>query len=295
MVIDDIALQRESSRKTIRYEAHKFRLKNSKYYNHPLGATVEAQTSATNIAPQNWKPSNEPRHIYVDIDLSNGYSSDENNVEFTSVLYPRQKGTRPKKSAVRFSLEKGVQDGLKSDDLENTKTEKVVCPFSKRKQELNKRKFRSSSAMQYRDKPEVNINGIRRQNSAFPAVRNYRGNSGNVTPVSAMDYYSEYARDSQRHQVIQNVQVIKSESYFDKSKAVYQLRQDLRKRAELRKQGVTTAIFTRQDAINLEKETFIKSNDKIIDYIKRMEDVKKAETILVNRWTAEEVGNQIHI
>jgi len=110
-----------------------------------------------------------------------------------------------------------------------------------------------------------------------------------------MDYYSEYARDSQRHQAIQNVQVIKSESYFDKSKAVYQLRQDLRKRAELRKQGVTTAIFTRQDAINLEKETFIKSNDKIIDYIKRMEDVKKAETILVNRSTAEEAGSQIHI
>lgn len=302
MIMDDIATQRESSRKSIRYEAHKFRQKNSKYYNHPMGANAETQASAVNIAPPNWKPPNE-RTVKEIAE----YSSDENGGEDGGEFSPRQRGiiTRAKKPSVTFSMYKEVhqiEDDLKIDDLENTQTEQSGCSFSKRNREQNGRHVRSSSAVQYREKPGAQTAGLKRQQSALPAVRTDTEQSAGVTTEDSnlkhnafTDHYAEYARNAQRPHTVHTTQPRRSESYFDKSKAAYQLRQDLRKRAKMRKQGVKMSVFTLQDAINLEKEKFHQNKDKIIDYIKKLETLKKTESDIVNKWTKDEVVNQLSI
>lgn len=286
MLMDDIATQRETSRKSIRYEAHKFRQKNNRYYNHPLGACAEMKATSVNIAPPNWKPPN--ARVTID-DTRESIDSDDNDDENDVTEYsPRQRGiiTRAKKPNVSFSVTKEVhqiEDDLEIDDLENTQLESSQCQQNKHTV------VRSASALQYRDRPEIHVINGNRQQSALPAVRTstIHGSDGKSTNGAG--------KAMERPHTVNVCQDRGRECYFDKSKAAYQLRQDLRKRAKLRKQGVKASVFTLQDAINLEKENFLKNKDKIVDYVRRLEALKKSESDVVNKWTRNAIVNQLNI
>ncbi|KAL4233880.1 hypothetical protein ACF0H5_008554 [Mactra antiquata] len=300
MIIDDIATQRETSRKTIRYEAHKFRQKNNKYYTHPLGLTGETTKKGSNynIAPPNWRPPSENRTPTRTARATSGSEDeydDEDDDEDNDVSgdSPRKKGliTRAKKPAVSFSVFKEVkqiENDIKVDDIDEidldnyTVTDETVT-------EINPKHRALSAPIPYtRIGPE--LPGQKRQQSAFPSLR-----LGDNDENKMNDKYKTYGSTSEG----QNKKVVKlqsrSENYFDRSKAAYQLRQELKRRAKLRKQGVKTTIFTLQDALNLEKEKFLKSSDKVEDYIKRIEEIKRNESTIINKWTKNEFESVLNI
>ncbi|XP_045197463.2 uncharacterized protein LOC123552127 [Mercenaria mercenaria] len=298
MIMDDIATQRESSRKIIRYEAHKFRQKNSRYYQHPLGLSDDAQKLAVNIAPPNWKPPHENLPTDRGSDGNDSGSESENEDCDTNEMSPRKRGiiTRSKKPTVSFSVNKEVhqiESDLEIDDIENqteNTNEHESITF------LNNSKVRVFSAPQSRDVPELPGQFAKRQQSAFPVLRSStdcdNDNSVDIDKVRNMSEQFEYEKNRRMNKLTHDT---RSDNYFDKSKAAYQLRQDLRKKAKMRKEGIKTTVFTLQDAINLEKENFLKSNGRVMDYIKRIEKLKRAESSLVNKWTKDAIVQQLNI
>lgn len=301
MIMDDIATQRETSRKTIRYEAHKFRQKNSRYYSHPLGFSEDSPKGMSfNIAPPNWKPPNENKQQQTqttNADSDVDYDSDDNSVVDVNEMSPRKKGiiTRSKKPAVKFSVHKEIhqiETDLQIDDLDNLDVHDKVNESESIRQ-LDSSKFRALSAPQYREIPDLPGQVVKRQQSAFPALRTSMDDSNSVDKVKS----NPGNCDNERNRKMNNLthEVRKSDNYFDRSKAAYQLRQDLRKRAKMRKQGIKPSIFTLQDALNLEKENFFKSKQKVVDYIRRVEEMKKAEQDLVNKWNKDAIVHQLNL
>lgn len=299
MIIDDIATQRETSRKSIRYEAHKFRQKNSRYYNHPLGASTEAQKFQVNIAPPNWKPPNENQAKVRSFE-SDGLDSDTDIDEDDDIdgMSPRKKGiiTRSKKPTVSFSVNKEVhqiENDIKIDDLDNSNESSNDNESITR---INNSKVRAFSAPQQRDIPDLPGQSTKRQQSAFPALRSSTDcDSDNCNDIDRIKNSNELSENERNRRLNKITQEIRSETYFDKSKAAYQLRQDLRRRAKMRKQGIKTSVFTLQDAINLEKENFLKSRGRVSDYINRIEALKRTESALVNKWTKDAIVQELNI
>ncbi|WAR06944.1 hypothetical protein MAR_016902 [Mya arenaria] len=305
MVMDDIATQRETSRKTIRYEAHKFRQKNSRHYNHPLGTSLETQASGVNIAPPNWRRPQERQAASVrkskkadsDDESTSGDDDDDEDVS------PIKCGiiTRAKKPTVKFSQCKVVrlENNLKIDDLDNIRLDFNESADCNRNSKANM--VRSVSAVQQRKIPD--LPGQQRNFSALPAVRTQRCNHGNskgqcngrsgfLSRECTCDNMDNMENGTNRGT---SSYERRSETYFDKSKAAYQLRQDLRRRAKMRKQGIKSTVFTLKDALNLEKENFIKSNEKVVDYLTRIEAMKRAEMVVVNKWTRDAIVQQLNI
>ena len=289
MVMDDIATQRETSRKTIRYEAHKFRQKNSKYYNHPMGTSAETQANGVNIAPPNWKPPNEnecERKKPKSYDSDNDYSdSDGDGYSKT----PRKQGiiTRAKKPAVSFRLKKDPVEEGNGVDILDVGTIDIDLTQNETKSE-SKKKFRSVSAVPFRSCPD--LPGQKRQFSAFPSVRDSKNQSRPFSRETT-DESSEDKNSSSTSRSIER----RSETYFDKSKAAYQLREELRKRAKMRKSGIKPSVFTLKDALQLEKDNYLKSKNKVVDYLRRIEAMKKSEMTIVNKWTRDAIVQQLNI
>lgn len=302
--MDDIATQRETSRKTIRYEAHKFRQKNNKYYIHPLGLSDESKKGSNfNIAPPNWRPPDE-NQASARTQSANSDSEDELECDYENEAgdnSPRRKGiiTRAKKPAVSFSMYKEVkriENDLKIDDIDEMAEEAYRQANEETITTINNPKFRALSAPIPNTREVPDLPGQKRQQSAFPSLRSSIDDNGQN---NVKDKYKSFGSSSEGQGLVQNRKMLKlqgrSENYFDRSKAAYQLREELKKRAKLRKQGVKTTIFTLQDAINLEKEKFLKSNDKVEDYIKRIEELKRAENPLVNKWTRNAIESELNI
>ena len=298
MIMNDLATQRETSRKTIRYEAHKFRQKNSRYYQHPLGASDEAQKTAINIAPPNWKPHNENQPTPRGTDDNDSDSDTEDDDYDSNETSPRKLGiiTRSKKPTVSFSAKREVhqvENDLEIDDLENqneniNEHESVVS--------IDNSKVRAVSAPQSRDIPDLPGQFSKRQQSAFPVLRSSTDcDNDNLADNNKAKNMSEQFGNEKNRQINKTELTPRSENYFDKSKAAYLLRQDLKKRAKMRKEGIKTSVFTLQDAINLEKDNFLKSRDRVVDYIKRIEALKRAENALVNKWTKDALVQQLNI
>lgn len=279
-IMDDIGTQQASTRKAIRYEAHKFRKKNGKYYSHPC--TCVDSTNAVNIAPPNWKPSAEasPEPNKED-DLCSDIENEEGNEFSVDDKSPRKKGiiTRAQKPAVKFTKVEEVfqiEDDLQIDDFDGTLIADNKCIKTTARISI---KMRSSSAFQSRENFAFHEQkGIRHQ-SAFLALQDRSAIELETNDVKSNSTYCDRAQSADLcgQNIKRFAQELKSDNFFDKSKAAYQLRQDLRHRAKIRKQGVKPFVFTLQDALNLEKEKFLQSKDKIKDYIKRIEQIKKAE------------------
>jgi hypothetical protein len=272
--MNDLATQRETSRKTIRYEAHKFRQKNSRYYQHPLGASDEVQKTAINIAPPNWKPQHENQPTPRAKGNNNSDSETEDEDFDSNETSPRKLGiiTRSKKPTVSFSVKKEVQqieNDLEIDDLENEDSNDHESVES-----IDSSKVRALSAPQSRDAPQLPGQVSKRQQSAFPVLRSstdcISDDQANKHKAKNM---SEMLDNEKNRRLNDLTNVSRSENYFDKSKAAYLLRQDLKRRAKMRKEGIKTSVFTLQDAINLEKDNFLKSRDRVVDYIKRIESL----------------------
>lgn len=295
MIMDDIATQRETSRKSMRYEAHKFRQRNSKYYSHPLMVDENQKGSSVNIAPPNWKPPNDkstPNGAHGESDVED---SDCNSDCDRTEASPRQRGiiTRAKKPAVTFSVYKEVhqiEEDLKIDDFDNadeTEDENVCI------KKIKNGNIRSLSATQYREIPDLPGQNMRRQHSAFPALRSSMDDFQNSDKEKNNSSHCDSERNRKMNKLAHELK--SSDNYFDRSKAAYQLRQDLRKRARMRKQGIKTTVFTLQDALELEKENFFKSKQKVVEYIRRIEDIKRAESYMVNKWTRDSFVQQLNL
>lgn len=307
MVMDDLSTQRESSRRTIRYEAHKFRQKSGRYYSHPLSAAGE---SAANIAPPNWRhpdlenadtPAKKPtkKSIGSDSDESDdGGKEDDDDSDVKDYqrgrgnskgFSPRKSGiiTRAKKPAVKFSMYKEVHAIENDSKVNSNETQDDSNLSTPSPPALRNHQFRSQSALQCRDIPDLPGQSLRQQ-SALPLLR-----SADTDQVNCPSSGSKSPRDHEQFQRV--IQSLRSDTFFDKSKAAYQLRQDLKKRAKMRKQGVKSSVFTLQDALKMEREKYVKNSGKVTDYIKRIEAAKVAESLIVNKWTRNEFESQLNL
>ena len=85
----------------------------------------------------------------------------------------------------------------------------------------------------------------------------------------------------------------RSETFFVKSKAAYQLRQDLKRQAILRKQGVSQKTVTLSDYLDAERGRYTESSEKIQEYIKRIDTEKMFRPLMINKWTATDIGKQL--
>ncbi|KAH3689635.1 uncharacterized protein LOC127864040 [Dreissena polymorpha] len=288
----DIATQRNSARKSIRFEAHKFRQKSGHFYSHPLSNTSgDSQSSGSNIAPPNWRPPSE---------LTSGIPNSSKSEDAVSsslgqrkaVLSPRKQGiiTRATIPYVTFSAYRNVQciqDDSRIDDL-GVKPD--VCSLGLGKNVKHNPLFRSVSAVQHREIPD--LLGQRRQHSAAPAARTYANlSSGENTRelTNNIDFKvncSRTASDNFNRQ---------SDVYFDQAKAAYQLRQDFQRRARQRQQEVQTALFTLQDALAIERAQFLRSTDRVADFLRRVVEIQRAERPAVTKYTRDAIIQQMHI
>lgn len=293
-IMDNIAVQQETSRKTLRYEAHKFRKKNAKYYCHP-SACVDT-TSAVNIAPLNWKPSLGFHTEPINEQESSSDIENEEDNEFSIVEEsPRKKGiiTRVRTPTVKFTMveqEYQIEEDLQIADfdaasLTDEKNIKTV--------ERMGTKVRSLSAVQTRENLSCCKQQGLRQQSAFPALRNQPAIELKTDDSSnkSTSQHSVKAKSTKEFEKRTQCfdQEYRSSNFFDKSKAAYMLRQDLRRRAKMRKQSIKPFVFTVKDALNLEKEKFLKTRENVADYIKRIERIKCDEREAINKWTRNEM------
>lgn len=282
MLMMDITFQRESLRRSIRYNAHKFRQKNNRYYNHPLGVSEEAQKTAVNIAPPNWKPPDENQPITT----AYGDDRSDSNVEHDggcdhSIMSPRKQGiiTRSKKPKVTFAIDKEVHN-IHNEAAEHINESETVTRI------INPNIRLVSAPHQYREVPKLQGQLTKRQQSAFQARRTHidTAHDGFIDMSKMKSLSEQFEHDKNRRmnrpKLAQNDRL---DNYFNKSKAAYQLRQDLRKKATIRKRGTHASVFTLQDALSLEKEKFLKSNGRVVDYIRRIEALKRTENNTVNK------------
>ncbi|XP_052247108.1 uncharacterized protein LOC127855502 [Dreissena polymorpha] len=288
----DIATQRNSARKSIRFEAHKFRQKSGHFYSHPLSNTSgDSQSSGSNIAPLNWRPPSElssgiPNSSYSEDAVSSSLGQRK------AVLSPRKQGiiTRSTIPSVTFSAYRNVQciqDDSRIDDL-GVKPD--VCSLGLGKNAKHNPPFRSVSAVQHREIPD--LLGQRRQQSAAPAARTYANVSfGENTRelTNNIDFKVNCCRTAS-----DNFNR-RSDFYFDRAKAAYQLRQDLQRRARQRQQEVQTALFTLQDALAIERAQLLRSTDRVVDFLRRVVEIQRAERPAVTKYTRDAIIQQMHI
>ncbi|KAK3598480.1 hypothetical protein CHS0354_039569 [Potamilus streckersoni] len=290
MVMDDISIQESTMRKTFRYETHKFRQKNSKYFqtsSRPTGA--DTPIAIITVPPPTPMTPKIQRDDESDVCRRETNSGSESESE-SGIITPRRQGiiTRAKKPSVKFSV---FDDVIETNNKYSIRKDNNVSACSSRgnSAKLDDFRFRSLSALPYNEIPELPNTHITRYQSALPILRTNTTRSENSSP---RDLQIISVDDNSTNDESDNKLVIfrprLSDIFFDKSKAAYQLRQELRRRARLRKQGITTKVLTIRDALSLEKEKYQKSHEKVTQYIKRL-DKENADALKL-RWTKEETG-----
>ncbi|KAH3755009.1 hypothetical protein DPMN_189690 [Dreissena polymorpha] len=291
-LMSDITTQRNSARKSIRYEAHKFRQKSGHFYSHPLNYTSgDSQSSGSNIAPPNWRPPSEHTSGIPKCSKSED-AVNPNRGQRKALLSPRKQGiiTRATRPSVKFSAYRDVQCIEKDTMIDDLDVNPEVCSLGLEKNAKHNPLFRSVSAVQHREIPD--LPGQRRQHSAAPTARTYANLSlGENTRdlKNNIDFKvncSRTASDNFNR---------RSDLYFDRAKAAYQLRQDLQRRAMQRKQEVQTALFTLQDALAIERAQFLRSTDRVVDFLRRVVEIQRAERPAVTKYTRDAIIQQMHI
>ncbi|KAL3882038.1 hypothetical protein ACJMK2_028418 [Sinanodonta woodiana] len=290
MVMDDISIQESTMRKAFRYETHKFRQKNSKYVqtsSRPTGAdTPIAIITGRPLTPKTIKTQKDVESDVCGRESNSGSESDSES----SIITPRRQGiiTRAKKPSVKFSV---FNDVIETNNKYTIKKDDNVGACSARGNSTNidDFRFRSLSAVPYKEIPELPNTHLTRYPSALPFLRNNMTGSERFSP---RDLQITSVVESDTNDESNNKLVIFrprfSDIFFDKSKAAYQLRQELRRRARLRKQGITTKVLTIRDALSLEREKYQKSHEKVVQYIQKL-DKENAEELKL-RWINEETG-----
>ena len=279
MILGDINSQRDSSRRAIRYEAHKFRQRSGKYFRHSESPARTDSFKDHNII----SPSEFTRAFNLNKELDIGQSdklqADADDNEETQ--FPKMTGiiTRTRKPSVRFSITDTVLNNsvdCKSFDNKETTLESPKENTRHKKPEVdNKHSIkRSLSAINFRD---FDTRLLRRQKSAATSPQANRIFHQSSESVEKLRDLTSSPR---------------SDTFFVKSKAAFLLRQDLKHRAKLRKQGGSQKIVTINDYLVAERKNYVQSSGKIMDYIKRIDSEKLFKPIIHNKWTAEDIEKQ---
>ena len=204
-----------------------------------------------------------------------------------AVLSPRKQGiiTRATKPSVTFSAYRDAQ--CNEDDRD---VEPEVTSLGSEKNAKRDALFRSVSAVQHREIPD--LPGQSRQHSAIPAAWTCADpNRAQIVrePTHNIDLKVNCSRTASEQFKR------RSDLYFDRANAAYQLRQDLRRRAKQRKQEVQTALFTLHDALVQERAQFLRSTERVVDYLRRVVEIQRTERPAMNKYTRDAIVQQLHI
>ena len=248
---------------------------------------------------------------YFQIESSEKRNTDDNN-EKEIIPFPKLTGiiTQARKPSVRFSISDDEPDGTtsfesdeksirrsseklirpasknlirpSSENLIRPVSEKLIRPASEKQRftgtqsETSYRPFviRSLSEACIRENVEDKML-LRRQKSA---VVTFKTKADYIIGSKTQDDIALSPR---------------SDSFFVKSKAAYQLRQDLKRQAILRKQGVSQKPVTLSDYLDAERDRYIESSGKIREYIKRIDTEKMFRPLMINKWTAADIEKQL--
>ena len=283
MILDDLHNEQKTARKSIRYEAHKFRQKSGKYYRHPgVASTQDSQVSYAS-PPDTARITNQSKmesrnKYYTDLD-------EEDTTVKEDVQLPKMKGiiTRGRKPVVTFSVNDKARDNFNQiKTIKDIDTNGSDCKYEHGRETMSSLRAlpkRSLSAVHFRESPDNRW--LRRQQSAVfirPTTRSAL-NPDTSGHVKGLITYRN----------------TRSDTFFDKSKAAYQLRYELRRQARLRKSGVKQKVITLKDVLDAEREKYVKSRGKIKEYIERLDSEKIFKPLIINRWTAGEIEKQLKV
>ena len=287
MILDEISNQRETSKRSIRYEAHKFRQKSKEHLQRARANGGQDKRVISSGVPQ--LNSNRP---ILPNQLNHSEDSEDNAIDpddkdKKEIQFPKMTGiiTNVRKPSVRFSNCKTVYnksgdsksiatndkgDGMDDEYKDDCETVIKLKPLPKR----------SLSAVAFRENINTHNIAFKRQQSA----------------VISRQTGTTFLRSSERNdQTVTAMMSPRSDTFFVKSKAAYQLRQDLRRQASIRRKGTAQKPITLDDYLNVERENYLKSRGKIMEYIKRIDAEKLFRPILINKWTATDIGKQLEV
>ena len=281
MILDDLRNERETARKTIRYEAHKFRQKSGKYYRHP-GAGSSQDTPIGYIPHADVSRSSEPKlqnqTLLDETDGNQGNTKED-------IQLPKMKGiiTRGRKPMVTFSVNDQERDkynrikAIQSGDTHTNNTKDSHETVT----ELRHLPKRSLSAIPFRETPANKW--LRRQKSAVlsrPTTSDSGFNAETGGHIKGLFTY----RNSNT-----------SDTFFDRSKAAYQLRYELRRQARLRRSGVKQKVITLKDVLDAERAKYVKSRGKVDDYIRKLDEEDMFNPLVINKWTVGEIESRLKV
>lgn len=285
MILDEINTQRETSKRAIRYEAHKFRKKSEKFLRH-------SESKKRSDCPREYqynslcRLTDKSRSCYVRVDSSSSEDKDsqEDSNDKEDSQFPKMTGiiTRARKPSVRFVVSDDEHDGSMELRLPEAK-EKSDRPTSEKQRNISTdfgaKPFikRSLSAVCLRENPE-DSSLLRRQKSV---VMSFQTNAEYITDSKTIGKLTDIGSSP------------RSDTFFVKSRAAYQLRQDLKRQAILRKQGVNQKTATLSDYLKAEQDRYIHNSGKIMEYIKRIDTEKLFRPLILNKWTTADIEKQL--
>lgn len=245
MLLEDIETQQKASRRSIKFEAHKFRQKSAKYLKD-ASRTTSPQITLKNDLDEDKNKSKQSLREEVDgSDVISSASESEDDGDIWNKNNKKGKIiTKAKKSIVKFSVYTETipqREGHEDNDPSLIHPQKYRC---------------QSALLSTQQQKEIPTMTTARSKSAVPDNILFNENRP----------HSRISMDSQRMSKVPEKRL-----FFDKHHAAYNLRQELQKLAKLRKRSNVTPTYDVRDYLKLEQQRYSFSRMKVNEYLRNFD------------------------
>lgn len=245
MLLEDIETQQKASRRSIKFEAHKFRQKSAKYLKDTSRTTSPQITLKNDLDEDKNKSKQSLREEADGSDVISSASESEDDGDIWNKNNKKGKIiTKAKKSIVKFSV---YTETIPQREGHEDNDPSLIHP----------QKHRCQSALQStQQQKEITTMTTARSKSAVPDNMLFNENRP----------HSRISMDSQRMSKVPEKRL-----FFDKHHAAYNLRQELQKLAKLRKRSNVTPTYDVRDYLKLEQQRYSFSRMKVNEYLRNFD------------------------